>query len=409
MKDTRNIDHLYRTKFKDVETLPPDAVWENISSRLPKKEQPIYPLWTKIAGVAAILALLLNLTYHVYQSSPTQTPVAGVNIRTELDREIRLASTDFTTTMLQTSMLLQSIMQLSEERTPLQNNGGSVRPHFDKMSLATAFQDYDLSNYYNTSDAIAAFSRIGSTPRQQEQVSPRNDGKDLMLAVQEEKEIRNAPEAASENGRLSFSTKVAPVYFDHFGSKNNLAPEFANGGGEVSLSYGVNLAYQVSDKVKLRSGINKVDLSYNTRGAGMASAMATVSSDARVLPFMMSTSGEGKMNRSMGFIEVPLEVEYQLIDNRLGLNLIGGASSLFLDSNSLSFDTHNSRTYLGEANNLNDLSFSANLGLGLNYELLPELELNLEPIFKYQLNTFNNTPGLNPYYFGVYTGFSFSF
>ena len=65
---------------------------------------------------------------------------------------------------------------------------------------------------------------------------------------------------------------------------------------------------------------------------------------------------------------------------------------------------------MGEANNLNDLNFSTNIGFGLNYKFSPMLQLNLEPMFKYQLNTFTQTAGnFQPFSIGVYTGLNFKF
>ena len=59
---------------------------------------------------------------------------------------------------------------------------------------------------------------------------------------------------------------------------------------------------------------------------------------------------------------------------------------------------------------MNSLNFSTNLGLGLFYRLNPRLELNLQPMFKYQLNTFSETEGsFRPYSVGVYSGLSFRF
>ena len=92
------------------------------------------------------------------------------------------------------------------------------------------------------------------------------------------------------------------------------------------------------------------------------------------------------------------------------MNIIGGGSTLFLNDNMISLNSTDFSTNLGEANNLNNVSFTTNLGVGLDYNISPQFQLNLEPIFKYQLNTFTNTTGsVNPYYFGVYSGFSFKF
>jgi hypothetical protein len=67
-------------------------------------------------------------------------------------------------------------------------------------------------------------------------------------------------------------------------------------------------------------------------------------------------------------------------------------------------------TEMGEANNVNNFNFSANFGMGFNYEIAPKFQINLEPVFKYQLNTFTNTAGsFRPYSIGVYSGLRFKF
>ena len=67
-------------------------------------------------------------------------------------------------------------------------------------------------------------------------------------------------------------------------------------------------------------------------------------------------------------------------------------------------------THIGEANNINQISYSTNIGLGFNYNISKSFNFNFEPTFKYQLNAFSNDSGnFKPYIIGVYTGFSFKF
>ena len=80
-----------------------------------------------------------------------------------------------------------------------------------------------------------------------------------------------------------------------------------------------------------------------------------------------------------------------------------------MDENSVSVNGQNGSIELGESNNLESLSFTTNIGMGVDYQLNDKFKLNLEPTFKYQLNSFSNTSGVNPYFFGIYTGFSFEF
>jgi hypothetical protein len=117
------------------------------------------------------------------------------------------------------------------------------------------------------------------------------------------------------------------------------------------------------------------------------------------------------INQALGYIEIPLEIQYNLSDKKLGVNVIGGFSSFFLNNNEIYSNAENgSRTFLGEANNINKISYSANFGLGFNYKVSKKIDLNLEPLFKYQINTFKNTSGnFTPFFIGVYTGFGIKF
>jgi hypothetical protein len=119
---------------------------------------------------------------------------------------------------------------------------------------------------------------------------------------------------------------------------------------------------------------------------------------------------EGRMVQQLGYVEVPMELNYALLDKKFGINLIGGVSSLFLVDNAVSLESNQLITEMGEANNANDVNFSTNIGIGFNYEISQKLQLNVEPIFKYQLNTFSETAGnFRPYAIGVYSGLSFRF
>jgi hypothetical protein len=116
------------------------------------------------------------------------------------------------------------------------------------------------------------------------------------------------------------------------------------------------------------------------------------------------------MVQQLGYIEVPLELNYAVVDKRFGVDLIGGVSSLFLVDNAVLLESNDLVTEVGEANNINSMNFSANVGMGLNYKFSPKIQINIEPVFKYQLNTFSNVSGsFRPYSIGVYSGFSFRF
>ena len=258
-------------------------------------------------------------------------------------------------------------------------------------------------------------------------------------------EVVEAQEALAETtdngGKWMVGPSLAPVYFDSFGDGSPIASNFVNNSksGSVNMSYGLQVAYKVSRRLSIRSGIHKVDYGYNTEEVGFTSSpiaqpsslirTISYSENSKSLVVHSTASGarepqqpsavditapsparQGQMVQEFGYLEVPVEMQYTLIDKKWGLDLIGGMSSLFLMDNSVSLESSGTTTEVGESNNMNDLNFSTNLGFGVFYRLNPRLELNLLPMFKYQLNTFSQTEGsFRPYSIGVYSGLSFRF
>jgi hypothetical protein len=117
-----------------------------------------------------------------------------------------------------------------------------------------------------------------------------------------------------------------------------------------------------------------------------------------------------ELSQRIQYYEVPLELKYALLNKKVGIHFIGGMSTLFLGTNEVSVQAGSVDEVIGEANNLNSVSFSTNVGLGFDYKLSKKFTFNLEPMFKYQLNTYTDSSvDFRPYTLGVYTGLSFKF
>ncbi|HBY67528.1 MAG TPA: hypothetical protein DEG69_07095, partial [Flavobacteriaceae bacterium] len=101
-----------------------------------------------------------------------------------------------------------------------------------------------------------------------------------------------------------------------------------------------------------------------------------------------STGGNAQIIQDISYYEVPLELKYAIVNNRFGVNMIGGLSTLFLGNNEISVEDGGFRSVLGEANNLNQVSFTTNVGVGFDYKISKRLKFNVEPMFKYQLNPY---------------------
>jgi hypothetical protein len=202
------------------------------------------------------------------------------------------------------------------------------------------------------------------------------------------------------------------------------------------MSYGVQVSYSLSNRLSIRSGVNNVDLSYSTSDiivgtSPVATALRSINygTNTTVITAVdrdaynnsnnsggydnlmpKSTQGEALLIQNINYYEVPVELKYSILDRKLGLNLIGGLSTMFLGNNEISVKADNFNTILGEANNLSSVSFSTNVGLGLDYKISKKFTFNIEPMFKYQLNPYTDSSvSFKPYYLGVYSGLNFKF
>ncbi|MCR1023210.1 PorT family protein [Cellulophaga baltica] len=267
-----------------------------------------------------------------------------------------------------------------------------------------------------------------------------NNPKGKKKSIFDEIEDEEVLVAEHKANKWSVSPSIAPVYFNGLGEGSPIHSAFISNSktGNVNLSYGVAVAYEVTKRLKVRSGIHKVDYGYNTNQIEFSSSVngaatvqianidyKTTSKNIVVQSELnldskagfvasdvtaKSPSLNGDLSQQFGYLEVPLELNYALLDKRFGINVIGGVSSLFLLNNDVFLNSGDQTTEVGEANNINDINFSTNFGFGFNYKLTQKLLFNLEPVFKYQLNTFSNTAGdFQPFSVGVYSGVSFRF
>lgn len=444
MEERKHIDRLYQEKFKDFEASPREAVWKNISSKLKEKERKrtITPIWYRMAGVAAVLALFFNFATDLFKTTFTLNSQIATTERESGFGELNLTSSAFTEDMTRASIILQALMLNTQEKELQERASNAKAPVINNAPLAVVRNMRELPAFRPLitipNSSFNTITLVAANTDSKEENSPVTKFRDLPLVTGNENDFEEIKETNAPLKKLRVTTTAAPIYFDNMGSGSSIDARFANNesSGEVSMAYGINLAYQISEKLKLRSGISKVDLSHNTRNIAFTAAVNPSSltgidyrgeipkysiENSAARPFSnISASTEfnraslaspttGFLNQRLGFIEVPIELEYVIIDRRIGLNIIGGGSTLFLDENMVSLNAANFSTNLGRANNLNSVSFSTNIGIGVDYKISPQFQLNLEPIFKYQINTFTNGTDLNPYFFGIYSGFSFKF
>ncbi len=319
------------------------------------------------------------------------------------------------------------------------NISGAKENTIHKKQINSALNELTQStNPQNTSIANTVIKEEQTTEIPDENKIDENGDLSLteVIAATNEDDIIENDE--SKIDRWSVAPSIAPVYFNTLGTGSSIHSQFNNNSktGDINMSYGISTSYAINDRLSVRAGINKVSLGYSTNDVVVFNNIRTFpeenpplirnikfnkkSKDLSFLsidefnfaqvPGVLSSHLDASIDQKLGFLEIPLELQYSLSNNKLGISVIGGVSALFLNDNEVYSVQDGKSTLLGKATNINNTSYSANIGLGLDYKISQKINFNFEPVFKYQLNTFSNTSGdFKPYFIGVYSGFRFKF
>ncbi|KQC32296.1 hypothetical protein AAU57_02360 [Nonlabens sp. YIK11] len=495
MEEEKNIDRLFQEKFQDFKPAAPAGSWDAIESKLDqaKKRPAVLPLWWKLAGVAAVLAVLISVfVWNPDDVTPVENMVveeAPSSEETELHQGIAneekqpanitdQQSNSIDSNPNQTKQSQESVVENSSEaaaampssskskngtsfktkestpqnkvtsqaqkdfiaqseqtREPLDSraNGNDVDPQnaADSKSSSDPFQN---SVNENVGDAMAMNQETKADEIQEKEETELESLEDIAAATAVTRQDEPMPRK-----KWSAATVVAPVYASSLsGSSISDRVSRENQNTQTDISYGVAISYAIDSRWSVRTGLHQVNMNYNNQDINYglngntlilnnAEAMAIFDPSAvnAPAPAMFSSASsfdqelrnarilsnfKGEMSQQLGYLEMPFEVTYRLVDKKLGVNVLGGFSALFLTDNNVSIVNDSRRLDLGSDENFNSFNQSANFGIGLDYQFSKNIGLTLEPTFKYQLNSLKeNTSDFRPYTVGVYTGLMYRF
>ncbi|QRM88769.1 hypothetical protein FG167_05815 [Lacinutrix sp. WUR7] len=312
-----------------------------------------------------------------------------------------------------------------QNRTENSNNTTENVTELDKNKVATELQNSTTNAITeNTINTEVENTITDADPKKEEPSIEEEIAKIEDLTEKEEEKVN----------KWQVYANIAPVYYNTLSKGSHIDDQFIDNSksGEVNTSYGVNVSYAFNNKLKLRSGVNSLNLSYDTdnviliqsadgNNGGLALKNINFNNDQHISAISANNlvvqqaigilpNTNAAISQRIGYYEVPMELEYTVSSKKFGVNVIAGLSTFILNDNKIFSEFEGRKTEIGEANNINNVSFSGNLGLGLDYKFSNKIKFNVQPTFKYQMNAFENTSGnFRPYIIGVYTGLSYKF
>jgi len=415
MLERKNIDRVFQENLKDLEIYPSKRVWNKIEGSLHgKTSRPPIALWKRLSGIAVMFAAVI--TAGLFFVNNDTIPVNSQPLSESETKDI-----DSKKETPLTPVFVKPSTELAENTDEIKINRKSGKPIFIKQpnnnvivtnnEIASMYSSIENKYVVDKSDFLDNMKESQSIADRMEEIPVKTNTRNTI------------------DKKWSVGPTVAPVYYNSLQNGSPLNDDLANNSksSDNALSIGVKVNYQVSNKFFIQSGVNKVELAYNTKDvtaviSSSKSAFSNINTDKSgvILTPVSKSAGRGnelnkssvsgEVNQSIEYFELPIEMKYNLYDKKIGLNLVGGFSTLILSNNSVSMITPNSVTDLGGANNLNDFNFSGNVGVDLDYKISKSWYLNVAPMFKYQFNTYSGDSGnFRPYYFGLYSGLNYKF
>ncbi len=438
-----------------------------------KKVIPLWIKWGSIAALLALLLTVGNAVFNpsIEENPPaiteeqTDDNIHILNEKKDDKTDIESDKKNKTNAVVDNSSnsieikkdaISESNKNLSPSETVVASNEDLKKVKDNKYNIADATNETLIKKENSIpviveKEAISVESNKDNKKPNPSEIIKESDTKEAEVVITEGANKRSIYDAINEkeekavvtlnndpDNRWDITPNVAPIYYSSLNGGSSIDPTFSdnNKSEDLNFSYGVYVNYNLNNRFSVRSGINNVNLSYATTdielGIGSISS-ATQSINYNkvtnvIIPHdkgsltpennnggfgeitLKSTNGEASLNQKISYFEVPLELRYALLNNKFGINLIGGVSTLFLNENEVSVEAGDFTEILGNANNLSSLSFTTNIGLGLNYSFSQKLMFIIEPMFKYQLNPYTDSSvDYKPYYVGIYSGLSFKF
>tara|TARA_R110001583_G_scaffold17676_1_gene71134 strand:+ start:1603 stop:2820 length:1218 start_codon:yes stop_codon:yes gene_type:complete len=405
VRDYKNIDRIFQENLKDLEVFPPNKSWGIIEKNLvPVSIKKRLPFWLKFASVAALLILFFTIgTIYLIPENRFSKNFLKLKSNSNLliDRndsiDLIIAKKDLEIKILHTK--LDSKKVLSEENE-------DIISKINEDNSNALLENTTLKKSSNSNSILA-------------------DALNLPLSNKKKKKIENKEVS---NSKITVATIFAPIYINSLGDGSGIDSQFkdSRASGNSSYSYGVKFAYQLNSKFSVQSGVNLISLGYTTNNVYVTPGVSVLGfSNLSTIPIasksqndigakqggiILEDSNIGSLNQVFGYVEIPVELKYSVTDGKLGVNLVGGFSTLLLNKDEVFVETNSFTQSLGSSNNLREINFSGNLGVDVDYLINKNLFINISPMFKIQTNTFSKNSGsIQPFYLGVYTGLNYKF
>jgi len=474
LNENKNIDRLFREKLGEYEKTPPLYIWSNIQGKLNthRKERRIAILKTASIAAAIIVAFLAGwwMTGSENKGSIPQNNVAvqrsinnvapsanensagGDALAVNTDNDNSGTTGSSSKAIRSSSSNLSSLATFAANTSFISNNHSTAKKPGELVLFNTEKEFLDELHHNfkivkKLTDWIVAVRKDEETPTGFNTNAITLNQFSRTTADKSATKTMNS--SVRNNGRWILKAEFAPVF-------NNQAQNNGQGGNlmynnsqsykpqesttENTFSGGMIAGYKVSKRLIVKSGFAYNNIRQTTRNVDFMGAnplynvaanatiastpvgqvnldkMANSRNDAILnssasLNYASKNLVENVLKQDIGFIEIPLQATYKLIDKKIAIGLTGGISTNILVGNKAILSENGENISTGETSNMRNVVYSGSVGFEVGYEISNRITLTVEPRLKHFVNSISTNKSVNykPSQMAIVTGLTYSF
>lgn len=408
MLEKNKIDVLFQNKLKDISVVPEKDLWDAINAGVEKKRKKSYFILPILSAASILLFGFLTVSYLWIDSKDEINNTFSKTMRILDDKD---TSGQYILLSDNTERSVKLIENEIAEDTPSNKTViVNKKEEFEKEAILKMKKVHFNEELYPVKTIIRVTELIDRTKEEQK----TNIEDEAIIAFN--KSFLTSEEKETTN-KWALLGQLSSAYSKNTQNTDNISEK-----GTWSYGGGVKVNFNTGGRITFGTGLMYSKLSQNEPSKTMFSMANRNVSDNLYSKIQMyseeNTAGalrsevdKVKLENNFEVLEIPMLISYKIIDKKFDLSISSGLSSnIIIGSNSNMF--HYTEKYdLGKLNNVRLFNFSTNFSVGLEYSLNDKLHVNIEPGFKYYINSFNkdNQFSYKPYSLGLNFGVDISF
>jgi hypothetical protein len=422
---SKDIDKLFKDKFKEYKATAPTEAWPIIQAKLKMIRN------IRLLYMFSILGVLSLISFMLFSTHTENTLSKPLHKNTSLKNDVILKvkevkEVDVNNDKLPMSKPQENSKKLyatiatkkeSKNNTPLEKT-----TFFDKKFKDTVIEKQvkKIDSLVNNLDNLVEDLK-NDLKKEKKKLLKKKDSIEVEKFNKEKRRRWNVIPVFGilNSGRLSknvttLGTTRAVTYPDKYFDDNKSS-------GLISSTYGFNVVFRATNRISIQTGIFSKELRFLTEDLFLSEFIPDVNPTNIIynpgveVRFSNTPEIGGSESASLAqtivYLEMPFELKYRMFGSlKFNTNIIGGFSFLYLNKNEIRAKTDIFSRSIGRASNVLTTSTSLNIGLDVEYHLSKRLVFNSAVIYKKHYNTYKDYNNeYSPYTFGMHVGIGYKF